>query len=309
MNSTGHKPRIVIILGPTGVGKTEVAIKLAREYGGEIISVDSMQVYRYMDIGTAKPTSEEQSLVKHHLIDVVDPDEEFDAAMFMSQAGEVIDRLNSEDKSIFVVGGTGLYIEALIGGLFNGPGADRSLRSAYRKELEEYGRGYLYEKLKKMDEAAAETIHPNDVFRTIRALEVLELSGESIVKKCSDHHFGDKRYDFIKIGFMIDRALLYEKINRRVEKMMADGLVEEVEKLLKMGYDETLKPMQAFGYKHIVNCIKEKCDIEEAVKMIKSNTRHYAKRQLTWFRADENVEWVDPSNIGVVREKTGNFLK
>ncbi len=309
MNSTGHKPRIVIILGPTGVGKTEVAIKLAGEYGGEIISADSMQVYRYMNIGTAKPTSEEQSLVRHHLIDVVDPDEKFDAAMFMSQAGEVIDRLNGEDKSIFVVGGTGLYIEALIGGLFNGPGANRSLRRAYRKELEEYGSGYLYEKLNKMDEGAAAKIHPNDVFRTIRALEVLELSGESIIKKRSDHHFGDKRYDFIKIGFMIDRALLYEKINRRVEKMMADGLVEEVEKLLKMGYDETLKPMQAFGYRHVVNCIKGIHDIEEAVKMIKSNTRHYAKRQLTWFRADENVEWVDPSNIAVVKAKIGNFLK
>ncbi|MDO9528239.1 MAG: tRNA (adenosine(37)-N6)-dimethylallyltransferase MiaA [Syntrophales bacterium] len=309
MNSTGYKPRIVIILGPTGVGKTEVAIKLAREYGGEIISADSMQVYRYMDIGTAKPTSEEQSFVKHHLIDVVDPDEEFDAAMFTSQAGEVIDRLNSEDKSIFVVGGTGLYIEALIGGLFNGPGADRDLRSAYRKELVKYGRGYLYEKLRERDEAAAEKIHPNDVFRTIRALEVLELSGESIVKKRSDHHFGDKRYDFIKTGFMIDRALLYEKINRRVEKMMADGLVGEVEKLLKMGYDETLKPMQTFGYRHVVSCIKGVHDIEEAVKMIKSSTRQYAKRQLTWFRADKNIEWSTPANIEAAKAKIDSFLK
>jgi tRNA dimethylallyltransferase len=309
MNSIDDKPRIVIILGPTGVGKTEVAIKLAGEYGGEIISADSMQVYRYMDIGTAKPTSEEQSLVRHHLIDVVDPDEEFDAAMFMSQAGEVIDRLNSEDKNIFVVGGTGLYIEVLIGGLFNGPGADRDLRSAYRKELVKYGNEYLYEKLKKMDEGAAAKIHPNDVFRTIRALEVLELSGESIIKKRSDHHFGDKRYDFIKIGFMIDRALLYEKINGRVEKMMADGFLREAEKLLEMGYDENLKPMQAFGYRHIVNSIKGRCDIEEAVRMIMSSTRRYAKRQLTWFRADENIEWVDPSNIDVVRAKIGNFLK
>jgi tRNA dimethylallyltransferase len=309
MNSIDDKPRIVIILGPTGVGKTEVAIKLAGEYGGEIISADSMQVYRYMDIGTAKPTSEEQSLVRHHLIDVVDPDEAFDAAMFMSQAGEVIDRLNSEDKSIFVVGGTGLYIEALIGGLFNGPGADRDLRSAYRKELVKYGRGYLYEKLKKMDEGAAAKVHPNDVFRTIRALEVLELSGESIAKKRSDHNFGDKRYDFIKIGFMIDRALLYEKINGRVEKMMANGFLKEAEKLLEMGYDENLKPMQAFGYRHIVNSIKGRCDIEEAVRMIMSSTRRYAKRQLTWFRADENIEWVDPSNIDVVRAKIGNFLK
>lgn len=309
MNSTGYKPRIVIILGPTGVGKTEVAIKLAREYGGEIISADSMQVYRYMDIGTAKPTPEEQSLVKHHLIDIVDPDEEFNAAMFMSQAGRVIDRLSSENKSIFVVGGTGLYIEALIGGLFNGPGTDRDLRSAYRKELVKYGGGYLYEKLKKMDGAASDIIHPNDIFRTIRALEVLELSGESIVKKRSDHRFGDKRYDFIKIGFMIDRAVLYEKINGRVEKMMTDGLVEEVEKLLKMGYNENLKPMQAFGYRYVVDGIKGRRDIEEMVNMIKSSTRHYAKRQLTWFRADKNIEWIDPSNIELVRAKTSSFLK
>ncbi len=309
MNSTGYKPRIVIILGPTGVGKTEVAIKLAREYGGEIISADSMQVYRYMDIGTAKPTSEEQSLVKHHLIDVVDPDEGYDAAMFINQAGRVIEKLSGENKKIFIVGGTGFYIEALIGGLFNGPGADRNLRSAYRKELVKYGRGYLYEKLKKMDEAAAETIHPNDVFRTIRALEVLELSGESIVKKRSDHCFGDKHYDFIKIGFMIDRAMLYERINKRVEKMMTDGLVEEVEKLLKMGYDEALKPMQAFGYRYVVDGIKGRRDIEEAVKMIKSGTRHYAKRQLTWFRADENIEWFDPLNIDLLRAKTDSFLK
>ena len=309
MNSTSHKPRIVIILGPTGVGKTEVAIKLACEYGGEIISADSMQVYRYMDIGTAKPTPEERSLVKHHLIDVVDPDEKFDTAMFMGGAGEVINRLNSEGKSIFVVGGTGLYIKALIGGLFNGPGADRDLRNAYREDLERYGREYLYEKLKEMDEVAAERIHPNDVFRTIRALEVLELSGESIVKKRSDHNFSDKRYDFIKIGLMIDRGLLYERINKRVEKMIADGLVGEVEKLLKMGYDETLKPMQAFGYRNIVNCIKGRYDIQEAVEMIKSDTRHYAKRQLTWFRADENIEWLAPSNIDAARAEIESFSK
>ena len=309
MNFTSHRPRIIIILGPTGVGKTEVAIKLACEYGGEIISADSMQVYRYMDIGTAKPTPEERSLVKHHLIDVADPDEKFDAAMFMGGAGEVINRLNSEDKSIFVVGGTGLYIKALIGGLFNGPGADRDLRNAYREDLERYGREYLYEKLKERDEVAAERIHPNDVFRTIRALEVLELSGESIIKKHSDHNFNDKRYDFIKIGLMIDRDLLYERINKRVEKMIADGLVGEVEKLLKMGYDETLKPMQAFGYRHIVNCIKGKYDIQEVVEMIKSDTRHYAKRQLTWFRADENIEWLAPSNIDAARAGIESFLK
>ncbi|MBE9547425.1 MAG: tRNA (adenosine(37)-N6)-dimethylallyltransferase MiaA [Proteobacteria bacterium] len=303
-----HRPRLVGILGPTGIGKTEIAVKLAREYGGEIISADSMQVYRYMDIGTAKPTPEEQSLVRHHLIDLVNPDEEFDAVMFVERARRVIDRLISDGKNIFVVGGTGLYIDALIGGLFDGPGADRNLRSSYREDMEKYGRGYLYKKLKERDEAAAERIHPNDVSRIIRALEVLELSGESIVKKQDEHNFGDKIYDSVKIGLMMDRDRLYERINERVEKMVADGLVREVEKLIGMGYDETLKPMQSFGYKHIVNCIKGMHDISEAVMLIKRDTRHYAKRQLTWFRADKDIEWFAPSDIDGVRAKIESFL-
>ncbi len=307
MNSINHRPRLVVILGPTCVGKTEIAIKLAGEYGGEIISADSMQVYRYMDIGTAKPTSEERSLVRHHLIDIVSPDEEFDAAMFVGRAREVINRVNSEDKSIFVVGGTGLYIEALIGGLFDGPGADRGLRDMYREDQEKYGGCYLYEKLKERDEAAVGKIHPNDIFRIIRALEVLELSGESIVKKRNDHNFGEKVYDYLKIGLMIDRYQLYERINKRVEKMILDGLVVEVEKLLEMGYDETLKPMQSFGYRHIVNYIKGMYDIQETVRLIKRDTRHYAKRQMTWFGTDKDIEWFAPSDIDAVRVRIEDF--
>ena len=307
MNSINHRPRLVVILGPTCVGKTEIAIKLAGEYGGEIISADSMQVYRYMDIGTAKPTSEERFLVRHHLIDIVSPDEEFDAAMFVGRAREVINRVNSEDKSIFVVGGTGLYIEALIGGLFDGPGADRGLRDMYREDQEKYGGCYLYEKLKERDEAAVGKIHPNDIFRIIRALEVLELSGESIVKKRNDHNFGEKVYDYLKIGLMIDRYQLYERINKRVEKMILDGLVVEVEKLLEMGYDETLKPMQSFGYRHIVNYIKGMYDIQETVRLIKRDTRHYAKRQMTWFGTDKDIEWFAPSDIDAVRVRIEDF--
>ena len=307
MNSINHRPRLVVILGPTCVGKTEIAIKLAGEYGGEIISADSMQVYRYMDIGTAKPTSEERFLVRHHLIDIVSPDEEFDAAMFVGRAREVINRVNSEDKSIFVVGGTGLYIEALIGGLFDGPGADRGLRDMYREDQEKYGGCYLYEKLKERDEAAVGKIHPNDIFRIIRALEVLELSGESIVKKRNDHNFGEKVYDYLKIGLMSDRYQLYERINKRVEKMILDGLVVEVEKLLEMGYDETLKPMQSFGYRHIVKYIKGMYDIQETVRLIKRDTRHYAKRQMTWFGTDKDIEWFAPSDIDAVRVRIEDF--
>ena len=307
MNPSNHRPRLVILLGPTGVGKTEAAIKLAGEYGGEIISADSMQVYRHMDIGTAKPTSEEQSFVKHHLIDLINPDEEFNAAMFGKRAREEIDKLSNEGKNIFVVGGTGLYIKSLTGGLFDGPGADSNLRDSYREDMRKYGREYLFEKLKKKDKAAAKRIHPNDVFRIIRALEVLELSGESIIAKQSGHNFQSSTYDYIKIGFTIDRDRLYKRINERVEQMIRDGLAGEVERLIKMGYDETLKPMRAFGYRHIVNCIKGMYDIEEAVRLIKRDTRHYAKRQITWFRTDSEIEWFDPSDTGAVKAKIEDF--
>ena len=307
MNPSNHRPRLVILLGPTGVGKTEAAIKLAGEYGGEIISADSMQVYRHMDIGTAKPTSEEQSLVKHHLIDLINPDEEFNAAMFGKRAREEIDKLSNEGKNIFVVGGTGLYIKSLTGGLFDGPGADSNLRDSYREDMRKYGREYLFEKLKKKDKAAAKRIHPNDVFRIIRALEVLELSGESIIAKQSGHNFQSSTYDYIKIGFTIDRDRLYKRINERVERMIRDGLAGEVEKLIEMGYDETLKPMRAFGYRHTVNCIKGMYDIGEAVRLIKRDTRHYAKRQITWFRTDSEIEWFDPSDTGAVKAKIEDF--
>ena len=309
MNPLNHRPRLVILLGPTCVGKTEAAIKLAGKYGGEIISADSMQVYRHMDIGTAKPTSEEQSLVKHHLIDLINPDEEFDAAMYGKRAREEIDRLSNEGKNIFVVGGTGLYIKSLTGGLFDGPGADRNLRDSYREDMRKYGREYLFEKLKKKDEAAAKRIHPNDVVRIIRALEVLELSGESIIAKQNEHNFGNATYDYIKIGFTIDRDRLYKRINERVEQMIRDGLAGEVERLIKMGYDETLKPMRAFGYRHIVNCIKGMYDIEEAVRLIKRDTRHYAKRQITWFKTDSEIEWFDHSDIDAVKTKIESFWK
>jgi len=308
MNHSNPRPRLVILLGPTCVGKTEAAIKLAGEYGGEIISADSMQVYRHMDIGTAKPTPEEQSLAVHHLIDLINPDEEFDAAMFGKRAGEEIDRLSNEGKNIFVVGGTGLYIKSLTGGLFGGPGADSNLRNSYREEMRRYGREYLFEKLKKRDEAAAKRIHPNDVFRIIRALEVLELSGESIIAKQNEHNFGSAAYDYIKIGFIADRDRLYKRINERVERMIRDGLAGEVRGLMEMGYGET-KPMRSFGYRHTVNCIKGMYDIGEAVRLIKRDTRHYAKRQITWFKTDSEIEWFDHSGIDAVKIKIESFWK
>jgi len=297
------KPRLVVIVGPTGVGKTKWAIRLAGEWGGEIISADSMQVYRYMDIGTAKPQREERSLVKHHLIDIVNPDEAFNASMFVKEAGEIIETLNHRRKPVFVVGGTGLYIRALLGGLFKGPGADEDLREFYREEVKLYGKRYLYEKLKVKDGRAAALINENDVIRVIRALEVMELTGESIVEKQKAHPFGNNLYECIKIGLMMERDQLYAKIDQRTEKMVEDGFADEVRNLLNMGYDETLKPMQSLGYKHMADYLHGVYSLPEVIRLIKRDTRRYAKRQLTWFRADKDVEWFSPQDIDAIRKR------
>jgi len=307
-NTPDHKPCLIAILGPTGVGKTEMALKLARECNGEIISADSMQVYRMMDIGTAKPSPEERSMVRHHLIDVVNPDESFDAAMFVSMAGKIITELQREGKNVFVVGGTGLYIKALLGGLFDGPGADKRIRESYRQELKCYGKAHLYNKLKDRDEQAAVKIDANDTVRIIRALEVLELSGESIVKKQMMHGFSDTRYECLKIGLTMDRDHLYDRIDQRTDKMIREGLVEEVQGLLDRGYHEKLKPMQSLGYRHIVNYLKRSSLLEEAIKMMKRDTRHYAKRQITWFRADNEIRWISHLDMDSVRRQIESFL-
>jgi len=308
MSSTAKRPRLIIILGPTAVGKTSLAIELARESGGEIISADSMQVYRFMDVGTAKPSIAERSLVRHHLIDVVDPDEQFNAAIFIRLAGKVIARLNDERKHVFVVGGTGLYIKALLGGLFEGPDADEDLRKSYRQELKRFGKTYLYDKLKDRDEQAAVQIDKNDIPRIIRALEVLELCGFSIVDKQRSHQFGDNPYDSIKIGLTLERRELYQRIDERTEKMIESGLIDEVEGLLSMGYDDTLKPMQALGYKHVARMIRGSCSLADAVRMIKRDTRRFAKRQITWFGRDREIAWFAPSDHGAVRQKIAPFL-
>ena len=308
MTFSNTKPRLIVIIGPTGAGKTEMVIKLAREWNGEVISADSMQVYRMMDIGTAKPTAEERSMVKHHLIDVVNPDEQFNAAMFIGMAGGIISTLHVEKKPIFVVGGTGLYIKTLLGGLFRGPGADERIRELYREELDRHGKEYLYGKLKEKDGLAAARIDANDVVRIIRALEVLELSGESIVGKQTTHGFGDIRYECLKIGLMIDRDHLYARIDDRTDEMIREGFSDEVKNLLEKGYNENLKPMQSLGYRHMVNYIKGTCQLEEAIRMMKRDTRHYAKRQMTWFGADSEIKWISPLEMDNAKRQIKSFL-
>jgi len=294
------KPSLIVITGPTGVGKTDLAIRLARRYDGEIISADSMQIYRYMDIGTAKPSAEERARVPHHLIDVVNPDEEFNASMFVKRADEVIALLHSRRKTIFVVGGTGLYLEALLGGLLNAPGADMGLRDSYKREAARHGNEYLYRRLKDMDETAAERIHPNDLVRTIRALEVLEHTGQSIAEIQGEHGFSDSAYDFVKIGLTIERRVLYERINDRVEKMMEAGLVDEVKTLINRGYDESHRPMQSMTYRNVVSFIRGEQSEEDMIRLIKRDTRHYARRQLTWFKRDPDIKWFAPQDESMI---------
>lgn len=302
------RPRIVVIAGPTAVGKSSAAMELASEFGGEIVSADSMQVYRRMDIGTAKPSPADRARVGHRLIDVVDPDEPFNAALFAELARAAIAELHQAGKVVWVVGGTGLYIKALTGGLLPGPGTHEGLREVYGRVIKGHGPAGLHRMLKDKDQAAAARIHPNDAVRLMRALEVLELSGESIVERQQDHRFGDRPYECLKIGLTEDRGTLFEKIDRRCEGMIKKDLVGETESLLSLGYSEDLKPMQSLGYKPIVRHLKGELTLAEATSLMKRDTKRYAKRQWTWFRADGEISWHRPDDLKEVKKMIGSFL-
>jgi tRNA dimethylallyltransferase len=302
------KPRLICIVGPTGVGKSGMALELAGRWGGEIVSADSMQVYRHMDIGTAKPTPEERRRIPHHLLDVVDPAEPFDASRYIGLANGVIARLHRDQKPIFVVGGTGLYIQALLGGLIDGTGADEVLRRELKKEMKNLGKEHLYEILRARDGRAAAQIHPHDGVRIIRALEVLELTGRSIVEHQEEHCFRETPYEALRIGLRLDRERLNYRIDLRTDRMIAEGFVEEVRRLLDMGYGESLKAMQSLGYRQMVSFLAGRQSLEEAVRLIKRDTRRYAKRQMTWFGADRDVVWIDPRDVEGAATRIGLFL-
>jgi tRNA dimethylallyltransferase len=302
------KPRLICILGPTGVGKTGMALELAGRWGGEIVSADSMQVYRYMDIGTAKPTPEERGHISHHLLDVVDPDEPFDASRYIELAHGVIEGLQRQGKPVFVVGGTGLYIRALLGGLIDGPGADAALRQELKQEMINRGKAHLYGRLRIRDPRAADRIDPHDGVRIIRALEVLELTGRSIVEHHQEHGFRDAPYEALRIGLQLDRGRLNDLIDRRVERMITDGFVEEVRRLLDMGWGESLKSMRSLGYRHMIDCLAGRQSLEQTVGLIKRDTHRYARRQMTWFAADREVGWLDPGDVETASKRIGVFL-
>ncbi len=286
-------PKLLIICGPTASGKSDLALRLARELDAEIVNADSMQVYRGLDIGTAKPTIEQRAEIPHHLIDIVDPDQPFSAADFSQAADAAIKDINSRGKRAIVVGGTGLYIRALLKGLVDSPGGSAEIRAVLHEEAARIGNAAMLEKLRLVDPELAAGLHPNNLVRIIRALEVHQSSGIPLSRHQKEHAFSTRRYDTLQIGISVERSELYRRIEQRVELMLAEGLLEEVRGLLAAGFGRELKSMRSIGYKETTACLSGESTLEEAIRLIKRDTRHYAKRQLTWFKSDPDILWFE----------------
>lgn len=288
------KKPLIILTGPTAVGKTKASIELAKAINGEIISADSMQVYKYMDIGSAKIRPEEMEGIPHYLIDELEPDDEFHVVRFQKMAKEAMEKIYAKGKIPIVVGGTGFYIQAL---LYNIDFTDSQEDNEYRKELEkiaiEKGAEYLHAMLEKVDKDAAGSIHANNIKRVIRALEFHKLTGKKISEHNEQERQKESPYNYCYFVLNDDRANLYERINLRIDQMLSEGLVEEVTALKEKGYTKDMVSMQGLGYKEILDYLNGDCTLEDAIYILKRDTRHFAKRQLTWFRRESDVIWID----------------
>ena len=293
------KKPLIILTGPTAVGKTELSIKLAKAVNGEIVSADSMQVYKEMDIGTAKITNEEMQGVPHHLIDILEPKDEFNVFLFQSLARQAIKEISSRGNIPIVVGGTGFYIQALLYDIaFEGEEDHSEIRRRLEQEADEKGLDALYSQLCLVDPRSAEAIHPHNRKRLIRALEFYRLNGYPISRHNEREREKKSPYDFSYFVITDERSRLYQKIEERVDHMIEEGLVPEVQRLKEMGCDRNMVSMQGLGYKEIMDFLDGSCTLEEAVLRIKQDTRHFAKRQLTWFRRERDVIWIDKSIYG-----------
>ena len=288
-----NKPKILCVVGPTASGKTDYAVELALKCGGEVVSCDSMQIYKHMDIGTAKPTADERKGVKHHMIDIIEPNESFSVARFSEMARECIDDILLRGKMPVLCGGTGLYFDSTINNINF---IQMDTYEEYRKYLEsaakEFGNEYVYKILKRVDEESAESIHPNNLKRVIRALEIYKTTGKK-KSELDKEQLSEPLYEPEITGLMRDREVLYDRINKRVDIMMEKGLVEEVSELIKMGIDTEATSMQAIGYKEIIEYLDGKTSLSDAVDKIKRESRRYAKRQLTWFKRNEKIHWIN----------------
>ena len=302
------KKPILVIAGPTACGKTDAAIQVAKKINAEIISVDSMQVYKYMDIGTAKPTLSEQQGIKHYMIDELYPDEEFSVAVFQRMANGYLENIYKAGKIPVLVGGTGFYLNAV---LYNNNFSDMDVDWTYRNELatlaQERGNEYLHNLLREVDSESADNIHCNNVKKVIRALEYFKQTGTKISLHNQKEKKRESPYDIHLYILNRNREQLYERINMRVDKMLQDGLVEEVKGLLERGYSPSLTSMQGLGYKEIVSYLTGEIDLDCAVEILKRDTRHFAKRQLTWFRHQTDGIWIDMEKQSAIDEILGGM--
>lgn len=315
------KSPIIFMAGPTAIGKTDLALTLVEKFDCEIIGVDSMQIYRYMDIGTAKPSLIERGRAPHHLIDYVLPDEEFSVSRFLGDCHEAIKQIRANGRLPLLVGGTGLYFASLENGIFSMPTIDPTLRQGLQEELHSRGRTILFQELEACDPTSATRIHPNDTYRLLRALEIVRATGKtwsdyiaehqgvSSVPKQQEPVKSTLKANLLKIGLTRDRDELYQRIHYRVATMIQAGLLAEVENLLQMGYPRTLKPMQSLGYRHMLNYLEGLWGWEEAIELLARDTRRYAKRQQTWFKADPEINWHHPTKVDEICAAIDIFLK
>ncbi len=302
------KPRVAALVGPTAVGKTAVALALAEGLGAEIVNADSLQIYRELDIGTAKPTPAERARVPHHLIDAADPPEPYDADRYCAEGRAVLAALHARGVAPLVVGGTGLYIKALLSGLFPEGSPAPQVRSRLRRELTDLGLPALYTRLLHLDPDTAARLHPHDTYRIIRALEVMEATGRPLSALIAAHRFQDAPYRVLKLGLRLPREELYQRIDQRVQVMLDAGWLEEVKELLSR-YPPDLKPLQALGYRHLINFLSGRWTWEEALTLLARDTRRYAKRQLTWFGSDPEIRWFAPDEIDAMAAALAGFFQ
>jgi len=301
--------RLVIVLGPTGVGKSRTAVDLAIKFGGEIINGDSIQVYKGFDIGTDKPPAEVRGGVPHHLLDIVEPGLQFTAADFVREALRQAADIIARGRIPFVVGGTGLYLKALVDGLFPGPGRDAALRAELEAEARDKGLDVLFKRLEEVDPAYARKIRNRDRVRIIRALEVYRLTGRPLSSHFLETRSPTRDFRVLRIGLELDRDALHRRIEDRVERMFARGLADEVRGLLGLGIGADAPPFRALGYRHVLRYLGGEISLEEAKSLTKIDTRHYAKRQMTWFRKMDGVAWFSPDDRGGLEQYLGKQLQ
>tara|TARA_Y100001968_G_C19346586_1_gene712374 strand:- start:400 stop:1320 length:921 start_codon:yes stop_codon:yes gene_type:complete len=303
-----YKKTLIVVAGPTASGKSDLAIKLAQTFQGEIICSDSMQIYRNLNIGTSKPTKKEQKLIPHHLIDLIDPNENYSAGKYERDASQIISEIHSRRHTPIIVGGSGLYFRALMYGFSKIPKIPEIIKKKVVNLHIKHGTRYCWEKLEKLDKLSAKDLHPNDTSRILRSLQVFLATGYSIKKFQKDNPFLVARYPCVAVAIEWERNLLYERINKRTLNMLKSGWINEVETLLKY-YPKESTPFQSIGYSEIIQHLSGKLELNQMIQKIQQRTRNYAKRQITWFRKESMIEWFQPGDVPKVFSRVKVFLE